>query len=113
MLTPLRIGLIGLTISTLALAGATGIAAAAGKAGIGGPIPLGKIQTHQAVEVAPTGDGLAGERECERYGSAINSWLDAQVEAVEALDEDAARTADRNAAALQDEATDAGCFIIY
>jgi hypothetical protein len=115
MLTPkIRAALIGLAIGALAFTGATGIATAARKAGVvGHPSPHVQTTTVVAVEVAPTGDGPAGEAECKRYEDAINSWVDASAEALEALDEKATRAANRNVAMLEEKATDAGCFIIY
>jgi hypothetical protein len=103
-----------LTIVGLSMTTTIGEALAAGKIGIGGPMVHAKpLVVANTIGVAPTGDGPAGEAECKRFEDAINSWADANVEAVMAGDEDAARTADRNERALEDEATDRGCFIIY
>ena len=103
-----------LTIATLSMMATAGDAVAAGKLGIGGPMVHAKpLAVANTIGVAPTGDGPAGEAECKRFEDAINSWADANVEAVEAGDEDGARTADRNERALEEEATDRGCFIIY
>lgn len=66
----------------------------------------------KGIQVAPTGDG-AGEAECKRYEDAINSWGNAEVEALEKLNEKGARKAQRNTQRLIDKATDAGCFVIY
>ena len=111
MLTPkLRVALIGLTVGALAF---PGIAAAAGRAGIGGPIPFGQVQTNQAVEVAPTGDGPAGEAECKRYENAINSWKEEVLDRNLAGDNKGAATANGYVNALKNQATDDGCFVIH
>ena len=91
---------------------ATG-AGAASRPGMGGLVPhVGKSDMVQALEVAPTGDG-ASEQECKRYEVAINSWREEVLDRVLEGDNTGAGKAERNQKALQDEATDAGCFIIY
>ena len=103
-----------LTIATLSMITTAGDAVAAGKFGIGGPlVHVTQLAVAKTIGVAPTGDGPAGEAECKKFEDAINSWADANVEALESGDEDGARTADRNEQALEDKATDRGCFIIY
>jgi hypothetical protein len=103
-----------LTIATLSMITTAGDAVAAGKLGFGGPMVHAKqFAVAKTIGVAPTGDGPAGEAECKRFENAINSWADASLEALEAGDEDGTRTANRNEQALEDEATDRGCFIIY
>jgi hypothetical protein len=101
---------LGVLVLTFSASASTVLAAA--KAGLGASAPHISASSAQALEVAPTGDG-ASEDECKRYEVAINSWREEVLDRVLAGDNKGAGTANNNVKGLENEATDAGCFIIY
>lgn len=101
-----------IALATLVSLAATAPSAAIGRVGVGQPPLKIESSTVKALEVAPTGEG-ASEEQCKRYEVAINSWREEVLDRVLAGDNKGADKAERNQKALQNEATDAGCFIIY
>lgn len=88
-------------------------ASAATKGFTDGPPAPAAGQTAVALEAGSTGQGPADDKECERRAVAINSWSDQANADVINGDAEAAEESAQNVEALEDQALDRGCFIVY
>ncbi len=102
------------TLAALAVIAAIGpsAASAATKGGETAPAPAAG-QTVVYLEAGSTGQGPADDKECERRAAAINSWSDqANADVINGDAEGAERSAGY-VEALEDQALERGCFIVY
>jgi hypothetical protein len=101
-------------LAAIAVAGPTAGASAATKGGMEtAPSPAESSQTVVALEAGSTGQGPADDKECEKRAVAINSWSDQANADVINGDAEGAEESARNVEALEDQALDRGCFILY
>ncbi|NLE82550.1 MAG: hypothetical protein GX610_23810 [Rhodococcus sp.] len=64
------------------------------------------------VDAGATGEGV-DQATCDRYATGINSWDAEMHKQIQNGDPDKAAKAANNAAAIEDQALDDGCFIVH